>query len=129
MAGTEEAVAAAQPDENPRAGAPPRPEHCELCERRVEALTRHHLIPRTRHRNKRTRRQFQREERHQRILWLCRPCHNHIHDVLSEKQLAEDHHSREALLAHPEVRRFVDWIRDRPATFRPASRSWKRRAR
>ena len=105
------------------------PRHCELCARRVEELTRHHLIPRTRHRNKRTRRQFQREELHQRILWLCRPCHNHIHDVLSEKQLAEVYHSREALLAHPEIQRFVAWIASRPTSFRPTSRSWKRRLR
>ena len=26
---------------------PPQPEHCELCERPVPQLTRHHLIPRS----------------------------------------------------------------------------------
>lgn len=110
-------------------GETERPAHCQLCGREMDQLTRHHLIPRTRHGNKRTRRQFQREELHQRILWVCRPCHSHIHQVLSEKQLAEDYHHREALLAHPEIRRFVDWIASRPPSLKPTSRSWKQRSR
>lgn len=100
---------------------------CELCGRRMAELTRHHLIPRTLHTNKRIRRQHSRETLHTSILWLCRPCHNQVHEVLSEKQLADAYHTREALLNHPEIRRFVDWIARRPAGFQPASRSWKRR--
>jgi len=33
-----------------RRRVPPKPDRCELCGRVVAALTRHHLIPRTRHR-------------------------------------------------------------------------------
>lgn len=104
---------------------PPKPDGCELCGR-PERLTRHHLIPRTRHNKKRTQRQFAKVVMRTRVLWICRACHNHIHDVLSEKELAADYHSREALLAHPDIRRFVAWIRTRPPGFKPASRSMKR---
>src|ERR1051326_1168751 len=50
---------------------------CQLCGRRVSMLTRHHLIPRTRHANKRNKREFERKEVKRRIAWLCRACHDH----------------------------------------------------
>ncbi len=99
---------------------------CELCGREGVALTRHHLIPRTRHRNRRVRRRFSRAELTERILWVCRPCHSQIHALISEKELAERYHSREALLAHPGIRRFVEWIRTRPADLKPRGRRRRR---
>ncbi|HYQ92472.1 MAG TPA: hypothetical protein VES89_10465 [Candidatus Competibacteraceae bacterium] len=104
----------------------PKPTGCELCGRNVDLLTKHHLIPRTRHRNKRNRREFTREEVRTRILWLCRPCHNHIHDVLTEKELEFDYNTRQALLEQPDIRRFIDWIRRKPAGFKPGSRTMRR---
>lgn len=92
---------------------------CELCGRQIAELTKHHLIPRMRHRNRRTQKQFKRQEMVERILWLCRPCHNHIHRVLSEKALADHYNTREALLAHDEIQRFVAWIKVKPAGFKP----------
>jgi hypothetical protein len=92
----------------------------------MEALTRHHLIPRTRHRKKRNKRLFEREEVRTRILWVCRPCHNHIHDVLSEKELEACYNTRQALLGHSEIRRFVAWIRSKPEGLKPGSRSTRR---
>ena len=91
----------------------------------MSALTRHHLIPRTRHRKKRNQRLFEREEVRTRILWICRPCHDHIHVVLSEKEMEADYRSREALLRHPAIRRFVAWIGAKPAGFVPAGRALK----
>lgn len=107
--------------------APPlRPEACELCGRPSSELTRHHLIPRTRHSNRRTRRQFDRNELSHRILWVCRPCHSHIHASITEKDLERHYHTRERLLDHPEVERFVRWIREKPADFKPRSTSRRR---
>ncbi len=105
---------------------PPKPDQCQLCGRAMAHLTRHHLIPRTRHRNKRAQKRFPVADMRTRILWVCRPCHNHIHDVLTEKELEADYHTRKALLAHPEISRFIGWIRGKPAGFRPGSRSMKR---
>ena len=48
---------------------------CGLCGREPERLTRHHLIPRTRHANRRNKRDFDRDEVQARVAWLCRPCH------------------------------------------------------
>jgi len=84
-------------------------------------LTRHHLIPRTRHNNKRIRRNYTREDLVTRIIQVCRPCHNHIHAVFSEKQLADDYNELVKLSSHPEIARFVSWIRDKPPGFKPRS--------
>lgn len=90
-------------------------------------MTKHHLIPRARHRNKRVRRRFARQEREGRVLWVCRPCHDQIHAVVSEKDLAAHYNSRERLLSHPEVQRFATWLAAKPPGFTPKSRSWRHR--
>lgn len=87
---------------------------CELCGRLMPQLTRHHLIPRTRHRKKRTQRTFERAELKERIAMLCRPCHRHIHAVLDNKELESDYNTLETLAAHPDVRKFTDWIKKKP---------------
>lgn len=94
---------------------------CELCNREVSHLTRHHLIPRTRHANKRNKRDFDRSEVKTRIAWLCRPCHNHVHALFTEKTLERDFNTLESLATHPEVARFVNWIKTKPEGFRPSN--------
>ena len=89
----------------------------------MSELTRHHLIPRTRHSNKRTKREFARAEVKQRIAWLCRSCHDHIHALFTEKTLERDFNTLESLARHPEVVRFVRWLRKKPSEFRPVSHS------
>jgi hypothetical protein len=89
---------------------------CELCGRST-VLTRHHLIPRTRHRNKRTQKRFARDEMQTRILWVCRSCHNHIHETFSEKELADTYHRKDLLLSHPAIQKFVNWIATKPTGF------------
>ena len=96
---------------------------CELCGRVVSALTRHHLIPRTRHPNKKNKRDFERADVKTRIAWVCRPCHNHIHALFTEKQLERGFNRLEDLRAHPDVARFVNWIRNKPDGFRPANQA------
>lgn len=98
---------------------------CALCERMVSALTRHHLIPRTLHQRPRIRKMTSRDQRLAVIL-LCRPCHKQIHAVLSEVELARDYANREALAAHPEIARFVEWVRRQPATMDIAVRKARR---
>src|SRR5579883_2945751 len=100
---------------------------CELCGRNGLPLTKHHLIPKTRHSNKRNKRMFDREEVKTRLAWICRPCHTHIHHVLTEKQLEYDFNTVEALKAHPEIQKFTVWIGAKPAGFKPQSRAMKGR--
>lgn len=80
----------------------------------VGHVTKHHLIPRTRHKNKRNKKNFDRTEIHTRVLWLCSPCHKTVHAVLTEKELENEFNTRELLLAHPEIDKFVAWIRTKP---------------
>lgn len=93
---------------------------CALCGRGVRYLTRHHLIPRSRHRNKRTRRTFSREELH-RTVPLCSSCHRQVHRTLTEKELERDYNTLEALRSHPGIGKFVRWIENKPhgVTARP----------
>lgn len=90
---------------------------CELCARMVDELTRHHLIPKTRHRTKRMRRDHKVEDMRSDTLWLCHPCHKQIHAIFSERELGDVYNSRERLLAQPDIGRFIAWISTKPRDF------------
>ena len=85
---------------------------CELCGREGKSLTFHHLIPRHCHRKCRFLRRFSIDEMRHRGLWICRPCHGGIHDLLpDEKVLGWSYNARESLLAHEPLARHVDWVK------------------
>lgn len=94
---------------------------CELCGRKVSLLTRHHLIPRARHANKRNKREFNRNEVKHRLAWFCRPCHDHVHALFTEKMLEREFNTLNSLKSDPEVARFVGWIQKKPDGFKPSS--------
>ena len=96
---------------------------CELCGRFVPERTKHHLIPRRTHRQTRIRKKFARDELHRRTAMLCRPCHKTVHATLSEAELAEVYNTVEALRDHPEIERFVRWVRKQPVDRRIGVRS------
>ncbi len=93
---------------------------CAICGRE-ETLTRHHLIPRTRHHNKRNKREFDRGTVKE-VVGVCRPCHSQIHQLLSEKQLEREYNSIDKLRSHPELAKFAEWIRLKPQGFKAAMR-------
>lgn len=101
---------------------PPQPEACEFCARPV-ALTRHHLIPKSLHDKAYVQRRYPRQERITATLWLCRACHNQIHRLFSEKELALTFNSREALLGDERLRTFVEWLASKPPGFTPQALS------
>ena len=85
---------------------------CELCGRSGQGLTFHHLIPRHCHRKQGFRKRFSIAEMRSRGLWICRPCHGGIHDLIpDEKLLGRDFNTKELLLAHPGVNKHVAWVR------------------
>ena len=98
---------------------------CEICGRN-EVLTRHHLIPRTRHPNKRNKRDFDRATVKQ-TTGICRPCHSQIHLLLTEKELEREWNSVAKLRTHPELMKFAAWIAGKPPGFRCRARSGNRR--
>jgi hypothetical protein len=45
---------------------------------------------------------------------MHRVCHKKIHAVLSEKELAQDFSTPDALRGHPEIARFIRWVQRKP---------------
>jgi hypothetical protein len=84
--------------------------HCELCGR-DKPLTFHHLIPKAVHGKKRFQKRYSTEELRSLGIEICRLCHNGVHDLLSERELAEKFTTKEALLEHPAVARHVAWVK------------------
>ena len=84
------------PSDNPGLAAGPR---CGLCEREVQATSRHHLVPR--------------EEggKHGPTVDLCQPCHSSVHRFLSNRALARQYASVEALREAEELQTYLRWIR------------------
>ncbi len=73
--------------------------------------TRHHLVPRAVHRKKRFKKRFSKDEMRTTID-LCRDCHRAVHDFLpDEKVIARDYYTIELLRAHPEIAKFLEWVR------------------
>lgn len=88
-------------------------ESCELCEREME-LNFHHLIPRTCHKNKWFRKEFTFEEMKKNGLMLCKGCHKAVHkSVPNEKELGKYYNTKEKLLEHQNIKRFVEWVNKR----------------
>jgi hypothetical protein len=90
---------------------------CPLCGRPLpagEAVDRHHLVPRSHGGREQVR--------------LHKICHQAIHASLSEAELAQDFHTVAALQGHPELARFIAWVKRRPADYQDRPR-WSRARR
>ncbi len=100
----------------PPAGS--EPPICPLCGRPIPPdvpQSRHHLVPR-----------LKGGARGPTVL-LHQVCHKQIHATLSEAELARRYNTVEALRAHPEIARFIAWIRRRPPGFNPPVAGPRRR--
>lgn len=78
---------------------------CPLCGRPIPRSQRdaHHLIPKSKGGRE--------------TLYLHRICHRHIHAHFTEAELAASHATIDALQAHPDIAKFVDWVRSRPPDY------------
>jgi hypothetical protein len=94
--------------------SPPALPVCPLCGREVPVAQQdaHHLVPRS---------QGGRE-----TVILHRICHRQIHALLSESELAREYATPQALLRHPQVEAFVQWVRRKPDDFFERSRKTAR---
>ena len=72
---------------------------CGLCEREVQATSRHHLVPR--------------EEggKHGPTVDLCQPCHSSVHRFLSNRDLARRYPTVEALRGAEELQTYLRWVK------------------
>lgn len=83
---------------------------CELCGRE-KPLTKHHLIPKAVHARKRYIKRYGKQEMRDRGVMACKQCHDGVHDLYTEKELAEGFTSKEDLLADERVRRHITWVK------------------
>ena len=86
---------------------------CPLCGRPMvdgPSVDRHHWVPKS--------------EGGGEAAPLHRVCHRMLHRVLSETEMANAFNTPEALRAHPEISRFIRWVRRKP----PEYVDWPRRS-
>ena len=82
---------------------------CKICLRELK-LTKHHLIPVSRHKNKKIKAQFSKDELSETIA-VCRECHNQIHALISEKDMAWEFNTFDKLIKHEGVAKYLKWVR------------------
>jgi 5-methylcytosine-specific restriction endonuclease McrA len=89
---------------------------CPICGRVIPKKheTKHHLIPKSR------------GGTIEDVVILHKSCHRHIHAVLTEKELERDYNTIDKLKAHPEVKKFIRFIRKQRPDFTSRSRKKKR---
>lgn len=76
---------------------------CPLCGREMlagESVDRHHWRPKSR--GGRT------------SAYLHRTCHRKLHSLFTEKELSSDFSTAESVRHHPEIRKFIAWVRRQP---------------
>jgi hypothetical protein len=93
---------------------------CPLCGRPIPPgapQSDHHLVPRLKG--------GARGE----VVRLHQVCHDAIHAVLTEAELARGYRDVAALRAHPKIARFVAWVAGKPAGFQARTAGPRRRRR
>jgi hypothetical protein len=76
---------------------------CELCDREVERLSVHHLVPKQYSKRKNTEIGPTAE--------ICSACHRQIHALFDNKRLGEELNSIEKLRNEPQMQKFLAWVR------------------
>ncbi|NES80137.1 MAG: hypothetical protein F6K10_00715 [Moorea sp. SIO2B7] len=76
---------------------------CELCERKMERLTVHHLVPRQATRRK--------QAEPGATVDICSACHKQIHALFNNKYLAQELNTLEKLRNEPQMYKFLSWVK------------------
>jgi hypothetical protein len=78
-------------------------QQCELCEREVDTLTVHHLIPKQQTKRK--------DLDPGPTVNICSACHRQIHALFENSHLARKLNSLEKLKDDPQLQKFLIWVR------------------
>jgi len=78
---------------------------CPICDRLIPRTQKdaHHLVPKS--------------KGGRATEYLHRICHRQIHALLSETELARYYNTADALRQHPEMQKFIAWIKTKPDDF------------
>ncbi|PSO95541.1 MAG: hypothetical protein BRC53_06955 [Cyanobacteria bacterium SW_6_48_11] len=77
--------------------------NCELCEREVNSLTIHHLVPRQKVKRKKA--------QPGQTVNLCSACHRQIHALFDNQHLAQHLNTLDKLKQEPRIQKFLSWIK------------------
>ncbi len=86
---------------------------CALCGRQVSRLSKHHVVPKS--------------EGGWLTEWLCSACHRTVHSFFTNRTLAQEKSSIEALRQDPDIQRYLAWVRKQPDRAIPVRSSTRRR--
>ena len=83
---------------------------CALCDREIPPalVDAHHLIPKSKGGVS--------------TVMMHRACHKQIHASFTETELARYYPTVQALRAHPEIARFINWVKQKPTDLNPPTR-------
>lgn len=79
---------------------------CQLCDRVVDALTEHHLIPRSRGGLKKEK------------IDVCHQCAKQIHALYDNKVLAKRLNTLEKLKADEKMQNYIKWVKTKRGDFK-----------
>ena len=93
------------------------PAVCALCDRAIPPALQdaHHLTPKSRGGMV--------------TVLMHRACHKQIHALFTETELAQNYASTQALQAHPEIAKFIQWVQDKPSDFNPPTKRSRSKGR
>ncbi|MFC7321174.1 HNH endonuclease [Halobacillus campisalis] len=90
---------------------------CELCRRTLVETNVHHLIPK----------EYGGVEGPTAL--LCKPCHRQIHALFTNQELASFYHSLERLADHPDMTKYLRWIKKQDPNKRITTRKSNQKKR
>jgi hypothetical protein len=88
---------------------------CPLCKRNTpnEAQEKHHLTPK--------------QKKGKETVIVCKTCGDQVHQLFTNKELAKEYNTIEALLSHPAMQKYVEWIQKKPHDFTVCMKMKKRK--
>ena len=75
---------------------------CQLCERKIDKLTKHHLLPREEGGNK------------EYISYICSECHRQIYALYTNKELATRLYTLDKLKNDEKISKYLKFIKKQP---------------
>lgn len=85
--------------------------NCPLCKRKIDGRgSEHHLVP------------LLKGGRRLDTVFLHRICHDKIHSLFTERELAVNYNTIDKILEHDEIKKFVKWVSSKPTHFYDGSK-------
>ena len=86
---------------------------CQLCERETDLIRRHHLIPENRKQSD--------------VIQVCRQCGSQVHLLFTNKELEKELYTVDKLKDNPKMKKYLDWVKDKPIEKKYCIKKKKRR--